>query len=129
MTPDSFEPDRELSRLFEAGRRTDESAAPDLETLLARGPRRRTSSGRRIAFATALAILVTVAVLLMYAPGDARRVTPVAEPPMQLADWESPTDFLLETPGSELLTQIPTLAPSAVRENVSSPQLTKGVAR
>jgi hypothetical protein len=120
--------ERELSRLFESERRADESAAPDLDALLARRPRRRRSAGRRIALATAaaLASLVTAAVLLVR--GAAHRA-PAAEPPKQLADWQSPTDFLLDTPGSELLTQIPTLSVPPDAGNAGVPQPTKGVAR
>ncbi|HEY2798277.1 MAG TPA: hypothetical protein VGK26_10355 [Thermoanaerobaculia bacterium] len=129
MTQDSFEPDRELSRLFEAERRADESAAPDLGALLARRPRRRISVGRRIAWALALASLVTLAILLVDVhKGAPRQVTPPAEV-VQLADWESPTAFLLDNPGSELLTEIPNLASSPANENVSSPEPTKGVTR
>jgi hypothetical protein len=133
VTHDSFEPDRdrELSRLFEAERRADESAAPDLDALLARRPRRRTSAGRRLVLwaTAALAALVTVAALLMNVRGGPHPIAPAAEPPLQLADWESPTAFLLDTPGSELLTEIPTLASLAANENVASPQPTKGVTR
>jgi hypothetical protein len=126
MTPDSFE--RELSRLFEAQRRADEASAPDLDALLARTePRRRRPAGRRIAYAITIAGLVAAAVLLVR--GDARRgVAPPAEAG-QLADWQSPTAFLLETPGSELLTEIPTLAAQPTAETVSAPRPTKGVAR
>jgi hypothetical protein len=135
VTPDSFEPDsdleRELSRLFEVERRADESAAPDLDALLARRPRRRTSAGRRSAYAAAaLAILATVAVLLFGVhEGGLHRVTPAAAPALQLADWESPTAFLLDTPGSELLMQVPTLAVPPTAGNAGVPQPTKGVAR
>jgi len=124
MTPE----ERELSRLFEAERRADESAAPDLDALLVRRPRRPRSAGRRIALTTAaaLASLVTVAVLLVR--GAAHRAAS-AEPPVQLADWQSPTDFLLDTPGSELLTQIPTLSVPPDAGNAGVPQPTKGVAR
>ena len=121
MTPE----DRELSRLFEAARRADESAAPDLERLLARSRRRRpTSASRRIAYAAAVACLVTVAVVLLRGVHPA----PAAET-LQLADWLSPTDFLLDTPGSELLSELPTLASLPNAENASSPQITKGVSR
>jgi hypothetical protein len=122
MTPE----ERELSRLFEAARRADESAAPDLDALLARGPRPRRSAGRAIAFAAAATLLLAIAVLLVR--HDAR-TAPAPEAPVQLADWESPTAFLLDTPGSELLTEIPTLAPSTAKENDSSHQPTKGVER
>jgi hypothetical protein len=120
--------DRELARLFGAARRADESAAPELEKLLERSRTRRpTSAGRRITYAAAIACLVTVAILLVR-DGARRRIAPAAETP-QLADWQSPTDFLLDTPGSDLLTELPTLASLPNAENASSPEITKGVSR
>ena len=125
MTPD--ERDRELSRLFEAERRADESDAPDLEALLARTRRRRSMiPDHRLVPAVAMAILVAATLLLVR--GARRPVTPATEA-VQLADWKSPTEFLLETPGSELLTQIPTLSSDPIVENASPPPPTKGVAR
>ena len=122
MTPE----ERELARLFEAARRADESGAPDLDTLLSRGPRRRGSAGRLIALGAAAAVLLAIAVLLAR---HAARATRAPEVPVQLADWESPTAFLLDTPGSELLTRLPTLSVPMPVGTAAVPQPTKGVAR
>jgi hypothetical protein len=119
--------DRDLSRLFEAARRADESAAPELDALLAlTRPRRHAPAVRIFVLAAATASLIAIAVLLVH--GGAR-VAPAPEPPLQLADWESPTGFLLDTPGSELLTEIPTLAVPPIAGDAGGSQPTKGVAR
>src|SRR5262249_29244854 len=100
--------------------------------LLARTRPRRRLPASRIVYAAAIASLVAVAVLLVRG-SDLRRASPPAPPApaeaVQIADWESPTSFLLDTPGAELLSAIPTLASSSAAENASSPEPTKGVAR
>ena len=120
--------DRELTRLFEAERRADESAAPDLDGLLTRVRPRgvRPGARRRIALALAVAGVLAAAVLLVRG-GASYRGAPPADS-AQLAEWKSPTAFLLQTPGSELLTQVPTLA-SPPTDDPVAPQPTKGVAQ
>jgi len=100
--------------------------SPDLDALLSRGPRRRRSAGRLIALGAAAAFLLAIAVLLAR---HGARTPPAPEPPVQLADWESPTAFLLDTPGSELLTQIPSLSVPMPAGPAGVPRPMKGVAR
>ncbi|HEY1435158.1 MAG TPA: hypothetical protein VGG65_07270 [Thermoanaerobaculia bacterium] len=133
MRPD--EPDRDLAPLFEAERRADETAAPDMDALLGRPRIRRTRTSvpvRRLILAS-LAAGVIAALLLLRRPAapDVRRETEAAaQTATSLAEWHSPTGFLLQTPGSDLLTRIPTLAPrSTILGNGAHPSPTKGVDR
>ena len=122
---------RELARLFEADRRADESAAPAFNELLARRPRRRRAAGAfsTLALAAAVAVFVAAAVLLLRAGALRPGAPSPAEGTLQLAEWKSPTAFLLDTPGSELLSEVPSLsaAPIAPAFGAALPQPTKGV--
>jgi len=126
--------DRELLALFEAERRDDESAAPRLDALLARPKVRRAQAGgmlRQLDVAAALAAILAAAVLVLRSGARPPAGAPspaAANEPAQLADWKSPTAFLLETPGSELLTQVPTFA-SPIAGGAAALRPTKGVER
>ena len=128
--------DRELSRLFEAERLADESGAPPLDTFLGRSRPRRARAAdalQRLALAAAVALVIATAAVVL------RSGTPAAGPgepeTTQIAEWRSPTAFLLDTPGSELLTDVPTLTlsnrplVSAEPGEAAAPQPTKGVAQ
>src|SRR5438132_9809001 len=93
----SADEDSRLRREFAKLREEDRRAAPPFHRMTAVAPRR---SGWRIAVA-AMAIVV-VAVMLVV---RGRRSTDVV--PHELAGWSSPTAFLLETPGKEVLHQTP----------------------
>jgi hypothetical protein len=128
--------DRQLSRLFEEERRADESAAPALEALLARSPRRRADARDPLAaLSLAAAVAGVIAAAALVARSGALReaaTASAASGAMQIAEWRSPTAFLLRTPGAELLSEVPTL--SALPVPLSSaagapPESTKGVER
>jgi hypothetical protein len=124
-------PDPDLTRLFESERLDAEASAPDLDELLAR-PRRRPRPGaiRLVALSAALVALAAAALLVRTAsrPGRARESADASPASVQLADWKAPTDILLATPGSDLWTRVPTLAPRvpAPRTGVFL-EVTKGV--
>ena len=129
MSPDDPGLDRELARRFEELRRGDEAAAPDLDRLLSRPRRARTSPGRRLALAAAVVVLLAAALLYRRAaPPDSRDALPPAA--ASLAAWKSPTASLLRTPGAELWARVPALVPRVpVFASVSAPQTTKGALR
>ena len=108
--------DRDLARLFEELRRADEASAPPLKDVLQRKRAGRGAPGRSafLRVATLAALLVAaalVAVLVRWPAGE----TAEREPPVTLAQWKSPTDWLLRTPGSELLDELPKLPDSVPR--------------
>jgi hypothetical protein len=55
-------------------------------------------------FRWAFAALVVIAIVVGAAIAHHRRRPPVAE---SIVTWTAPTDFLLRTPGSELLSSVP----------------------
>ncbi|HSS43700.1 MAG TPA: hypothetical protein VLO07_00040 [Thermoanaerobaculia bacterium] len=101
--------DRELARLFEKLRCADEASAPRFRQVLERrqGPT-RVSNLRSVA---AVSVCV-LALFLLWLAGSGRRA-PEAERAgagtVTLGDWRSPTDFLLRTPGGDLLDSKPAL--------------------
>ena len=101
--------ERGLRDLF-AQQRADESArAPSFASTMASARRRdRRAGGRRtmwLGAAAAAAAVIAVALVMMprRAGDETRRMT--AE--LSSVGWRSPTDFLLETPGAELLRTTP----------------------
>jgi hypothetical protein len=99
--------DRDLRDLFARLRESDRRLAPDCERLLQRA---RRQSPPRLALAGAgLAVAVMAAALLVMTrladkpDGDA--VT--SSIPTSITYWRAPTDFLLDTPGRDLLRTIP----------------------
>jgi hypothetical protein len=129
--------DDEIARRFEERRLADEAAATDLEALLARPPRRHAVQAwaiRRLAFvAAALAAAASaVFVLRNVRPwhGGAPESSDLPPAAMELAAWKAPTDTLLQTPGTDLWTSVPDLAPDAsVLETGIPLASTKGVER
>jgi hypothetical protein len=99
--------DDDLRARFAVLRQEEEALAPEfaLPSGVAQG---RRPSGRRIALAVSLATVVAVVVLVArFVPqkGHPDPGTPVAS----LTEWKAPTDFLLETPGRELLRTVPAI--------------------
>ena len=81
-----------------------------------------------------MAVVVAAAVLLLRAGALGPGAPTAADYAIQLADWKSPTAFLLDTPGSELLSEVPSLSsltapPIASDFGAAVPQPTKGVSR
>lgn len=96
--------DPRLRARFAELRRLVEPAAGSAQELLARGMRARRwrPSPWRLAAACASLVLTVGAILLM----ANRSVPPVdVETAAALGSWRSPTDFLLATPGAQLLGQ------------------------
>jgi hypothetical protein len=122
--------DRDLRLRFDHLRAEDRRQLVPFALVWARSAACRERAGsrwRRPSLVVAAALALTVLVLSF--PGGPRR-TPVAEPPLgarqALETWRAPTDFLLETPGRELLAEVPRLGgllfePSPEPERSTSP--------
>jgi hypothetical protein len=80
---------------------------------------RRWSTGKRIAGAVCVVTLVAAAWLLRPAP---HRPDRTGQPVASLMEWRSPTDFLLETPGRELLRTVPSIGVWGDRASASRPR-------
>lgn len=98
MSDRDGEDETDLRRAFAALRREDAELVPPFEAVRASSGRRHASSWMVLAVAS-LGVAV-VATLLVWRP------TP--EPPMvSMEQWTAPTDFLLNTPGWEMLGTVP----------------------
>jgi hypothetical protein len=114
--------DDDLRARFAALRREEEALAPEFALPLpgaAQG--RRRSLGKRIALAASLVTATAVVVLVLrFAPQEPH---PEPDKPVaSLTEWKAPTDFLLETPGGELLRTVPAIGvwhdyPQATKPN------------
>ena len=94
--------DRELRDMFARLRREDRAHVPPFQ----KPPARPVSPWALPAKVAAAAAVILVVVVLAVPDSGPRR------PPVQLVDlgdaaWHSPTDFLLNTPGQDLLRTIP----------------------
>lgn len=86
------------------------------------------SSARRWMPVTVAALLLIVSVSVLFSMRS-RRASFTSDDRIAahaIADWRPPTEFLLRTPGSELLTSMPSIPDGAVRSLVQS---SKGVSR
>lgn len=98
--------DGDLRDAFAASRARDHAAAPAFVEVVGR-KRRPPRRGRRRALAVALALVAVVVVI-------GSRLRNGTEPPapesgVSIVNWRGPTDFLLETPGRELLGSVPAI--------------------
>jgi len=101
----------DLRKAFAALRREDATEAPAFEALLARA---RPPGGRRglLPLLGGLAAVSAVAVVLAVMAG--RRPGPAPSPAASIEQWIAPTDFLLRTPGYEILQTTPRIGASPV---------------
>lgn len=110
---DDLERDPDLARRFEELRRSDDLGAPAFRSVRDRADAARAGSRPvRASRAWILFAGVTAAAavtLLFLRPGVRRPAPARGEVALALAvtEWRSPTRFLLETPGSELLERLP----------------------
>lgn len=117
--------DSDLRRLFREAREADEASAPAFEKIRRAVPRHATDRQWRwglVALPAAAALALAVTLLFRQAgpekPGEAVRTE--ANVPT-LDEWTAPTDFLLETPGSELLGSTPHIGEAIPDLSVSEP--------
>jgi hypothetical protein len=104
--------DSQLRAYFASLRRAGDSATPSLERVIGRAARRSHDRGLKVAASVVFSV-VTVVILWAWNP---HRSPPLNAAAPRLADWRAPTDFLLDTPGRELLHTIPVMGryPSAL---------------
>ncbi len=104
--------DRALHELFGALRGEAAAGAPEFHDALTGVARRRERirrARRRMAGITAAVAATAVALVILAWPitGGKR----IALVDLATTRWEAPTDFLLRTPGAELLRTVPTFTP------------------
>ena len=99
--------DSDLRRQFASLRRAESASVPSFERVIGIAKRRSSGPGWRIAGAACLLMMVMGGVIFRASRPPEAPTTGVSVP--TLADWRAPTDFLLDTPGRELLHTIPDL--------------------
>jgi hypothetical protein len=113
--------DEDLRTRFAELRREEELRVPQFAFPPPRlaGQDRRWGTGRLIAGAACVAALVAAALFLRFVPSQPART---GQPVATLTEWRSPTDFLLETPGRELLRSVPAIGVWQDYTGVSKPK-------
>jgi hypothetical protein len=125
--------EREIASALEQLRKAGEASAPPFHSTLtsARAGRvtRHSAIGGVLAAATLLVVIVGLAVFESKHPPATRRPAPASSSAeASLESWQSPTDFLLDTPGSELWRGLPRLTePLPANLPTNSPSSKKGV--
>lgn len=97
--------DSRLRDSFASLRRSEEARTPSFERVIGRAPGRFSRRFWGLTVASTV-LLAAVTVLVFWVSNPRQPSTNHAAAPM-LADWRAPTDFLLDTPGRELLHTIP----------------------
>jgi len=110
--------DDDLRARFAVLRKVEEAQAPEFSIPARRGADhgRRRRAGKLIAVAACLVTIVTVVIWLrVVSPKpDGNRVASITE-------WKAPTDFLLETPGRDMLRTVPAIGEWHDYTQVSKP--------
>jgi len=101
--------DRELVRLFEELRRADDASAPPFRRVLERPQARARAPSLGSVAAVSASVLALLILWLAGSWRPPRGTQRASAGTVGLGDWKSPTDFLLLTPGGELLDSKPTL--------------------
>ena len=115
--------DRQLRELFESARRRDEASAPPFREALRRD--RPGERAVRIPLAARLAAIAIVLAIIGLLAVSGRLARPTIVPPvtgelLSSPRWSGPTDFLLATPGGDLLRSTPRIGAPMPFESVSS---------
>jgi hypothetical protein len=97
--------DRDLRHRFAELRRKDRTNAREFSSCLHRAGRRAKPIPLSVWVAVSAGLAVMIAAGAMLVPRSGRRNT--GSPETSITEWKSGTDFLLRTPGLELLQTIP----------------------
>jgi hypothetical protein len=99
--------DSNLREQFASLRHADAASAPSFERVIGIVRRRSNDAGWRVAIAACILMVAVGGVILRVSHPREAPTTRASAP--TLADWRASTDFLLDTPGRELLHTIPEL--------------------
>jgi hypothetical protein len=111
--------DKDLRGRFAALRSEEAAEAPEFALPGPGGlhPRSRLSGNISVTVACVVAMVAVVIGLRLIPWKPERNTTPVAS----LTEWKAPTDFLLETPGRELLETVPVIGAWPDSSTLSEP--------
>jgi hypothetical protein len=97
--------DTDLRRKFESLRRESGRRTPDFDQVLQRS--RPPDTSGRFALGVVAGVVVVVAAVAIVRVGDRPTRPSQSDRSAFILAWKAPTDFLLQTPGEELLRTIP----------------------
>ncbi len=103
--------DRDLRDAFIRLREAEGKTIPPFQVAHVRRPR-----PARLAFAFMALLVILAGAFIARRAQEQKRVPP---PNVTLSTWRAPTDFLLQTPGRELLDSTPRLQPQTPVINIS----------
>jgi hypothetical protein len=95
--------DRDLREVFAELRREDQAHAGEYRSFLNRARPRANPTRISVWVAAGLAVMIAVAVMSIPRSGSRN----IGSPGISITQWKSSTDFLLRTPGLELLRTVP----------------------
>ena len=102
--------DPDLRDIFAALRREDERVTPPFQRLWRAGvPRGAMASAVRTRWILATAGVAGIVTLVLVFGRATPRVNVPHQSTVSLSNWRAPTDFLLQTPGRDLLATVPRL--------------------
>lgn len=113
--------DSDLRERFAEFRRQDQARAADFNTFL----RRRGTAGLLRRFPAWIAVAACLTIAIGVVLGTRRTSRPHPAPEMSITEWRSSTDFLLRTPGQEVLQTVPKFGgwPVEIPRSQSKPPL------
>ena len=112
--------DNELRRRFTELREADRNRAPGFAYTFGRARARNLRRTPRLRPLVIAAAVVVVALSLAYGRSVSRSEAPA------IATWRAPTDVLLQTPGSELLSEMPALGASVLDKMIPTTTSNRG---
>ena len=112
--------DPDLREIFAGLRREDERAAPPFQRLWRAAVRRDAMAPVRTRWILATAGIAGIAAVVLMLSRGTPPVNVPDESTVSLSSWRAPTDFLLQTPGRDLLATVPRLGmqppPDVIKE-------------
>jgi hypothetical protein len=110
--------ENEIRRRFAQLRESDRVGAPSFAQTYARARSRRASAAPHV---SSLLIAAAAAILIVAVwQANSRSLSPSTT--TAIATWRAPTDVLLRTPGSELLSTMPALNKSILDKMIPTPE-------
>lgn len=100
--------DYRLKEKFARLRRADAASVPSFERVIGRTRTRSNYAPWKVGVAAAVVLSAAAMLMVRLAPPRGSAI-----PAPALANWRAPTDFLLDTPGRDLLRTIPDVGHSA----------------